>query len=156
MNHLAGAGGGFDVYAGIPIYERLRSLGKKVFLANLSFVSLATTDAQPLTRGLYAVKPTTTGASPNRTVSASPSRWQNATSQERFRTSSALSDRSRSWPVCCSPVLGQFPRLSQSSPSQRPSLSSRSQKTPRPLLGRLGRLDAPELPREGATDECYS
>jgi hypothetical protein len=58
---VAGAGGGFDVYAGLPLYERLRSLGKKVFLANLSFVSLATTDAQPLTRGLYAVKPTTTG-----------------------------------------------------------------------------------------------
>ena len=58
---VAGAGGGFDIYAGLPMYERLRSLGKKVFLANLSFVNLATTDAQPLTRGLYAVKPTTTG-----------------------------------------------------------------------------------------------
>src|ERR1700747_3175050 len=61
MNHLAGAGGGFDVYAGIPIYERLRSLGKTVFLANLSFVSLGTTSAQALTRALYAVEPTTTG-----------------------------------------------------------------------------------------------
>lgn len=39
---VAGAGGGFDVYAGLPIYERLRSLGKTAFLANLSFVSLAT------------------------------------------------------------------------------------------------------------------
>jgi hypothetical protein len=114
------------------MYERLRSLGKKVFLANLSFVSLATTDAQPLTRGLYAVKPTTTGASPNRTVSASPSRWQNATSQERFRTSS------------------DFATITTAAGS------GSSQKTPRPLLGRLGRLDAPELPREGATDECYS
>ena len=50
---VAGAGGGFDVYAGLPIYERLRSLGKKVFLANLSFVSLGTTSAQALTQALY-------------------------------------------------------------------------------------------------------
>jgi hypothetical protein len=33
---VAGAGGGFDVYAGLPIYERLRGLGKEVFLGNLS------------------------------------------------------------------------------------------------------------------------
>ena len=58
---VAGAGGGFDVYAGIPIYERLRLLGKKVFLANLSFVPLGTTNSQPLTRALYAVESTTTG-----------------------------------------------------------------------------------------------
>jgi len=58
---VAGAGGGFDVYAGLPIYERLRSLGKKVFLANLSFVSLGNTNAQALTRALHVVEPTTTG-----------------------------------------------------------------------------------------------
>jgi len=58
---VAGAGGGFDVYAGLPIYERLRSLGKRVFLANLSFVSLGTTSAQALTQALYVVEPTTTG-----------------------------------------------------------------------------------------------
>jgi hypothetical protein len=58
---VAGAGGGFDVYAGLPIYERLRLLGKKVFLANLSFVPLGTTNAQGLTRALYVVEPTTTG-----------------------------------------------------------------------------------------------
>jgi len=57
---VAGAGGGLDVYAGLPIYERLRLLGKKVHLANLSFVSLGTTNAQALTRALYAVEPTTT------------------------------------------------------------------------------------------------
>jgi len=68
---VAGAGGGFDVFAGIPIYEHLRSLGKKVFLANLSFVSLGSTDAQPLTRALYAVESTTTGSDiyfPERTL----------------------------------------------------------------------------------------
>jgi hypothetical protein len=58
---VAGAGGGFDVYAGLPIYERLRSLGRKVFLANLSFVSLPSTNAHKLTRALYLVEPTTTG-----------------------------------------------------------------------------------------------
>lgn len=49
------------VYAGLPIYERLRLLGKKVFLANLSFVPLGTTGALPVTRALYAVDSTTTG-----------------------------------------------------------------------------------------------
>jgi len=68
---VAGAGGGFDVYAGLPIYERLRALGKQVFLANLSFVHLGTTSAKPLTRALYAVDPTTTGSDiyfPERTL----------------------------------------------------------------------------------------
>jgi hypothetical protein len=68
---VAGAGGGFDVYAGLPIYERLRSLGKQVFLANLSFVCLGDTNAQTLTQALYAVEPTTTGADvyfPERTL----------------------------------------------------------------------------------------
>ena len=37
---VAGAGGGFDVYAGLPIYERLRRLGKQVWLANLSFTAV--------------------------------------------------------------------------------------------------------------------
>lgn len=60
---VAGAGGGFDVFAGLPIYERLRLLGKKVFLANLSFVSLGTTGAKALTRALYEVEPATTGHS---------------------------------------------------------------------------------------------
>jgi hypothetical protein len=58
---VAGAGGGFDVYAGLPVYERLRLLGKKVYLANLSFVSLGATNAHALTRGLYAVEPGTNG-----------------------------------------------------------------------------------------------
>jgi hypothetical protein len=58
---VAGAGGGFDVYAGLPLYERLRLLGKKVYLANLSFVSLGTTNAHALARGLYAVEPSTNG-----------------------------------------------------------------------------------------------
>ena len=69
---VAGAGGGFDVYAGLPIYERLRLLGKSVFLANLSFVPLGTTNAQPLTRALYEVEAITVGSDayfPERTLS---------------------------------------------------------------------------------------
>lgn len=34
---IAGAGGGFDVFAGLPIYFTLRELGKTVHLANYSF-----------------------------------------------------------------------------------------------------------------------
>src|ERR1700722_12408298 len=37
---LAGAGGGFDVFSGLPLYFGLRSIGKKVYLANLSFSHL--------------------------------------------------------------------------------------------------------------------
>jgi hypothetical protein len=58
---VAGAGGGFDVFAGLPIYQRLRSLGKQVFLANLSFTYLGGTDARALSLGLYEVEPTTSG-----------------------------------------------------------------------------------------------
>src|ERR1700687_3610039 len=58
---VAGAGGGFDVFAGLPIYERLRLLGKQVFLANLSFVSLGNTGAKALTRALFEVEASTTG-----------------------------------------------------------------------------------------------
>ena len=34
---IAGAGGGFDIYSGLPIYFTLRDLGKTVHLANYSF-----------------------------------------------------------------------------------------------------------------------
>ncbi|MFJ2782113.1 DUF1152 domain-containing protein [Kitasatospora sp. NPDC087315] len=37
---IAGAGGGFDVYAGLPIALALRAAGKEVHLANLSFSHL--------------------------------------------------------------------------------------------------------------------
>lgn len=41
---IAGAGGGFDVFCGLPLYFGLRAAGKEVFLANLSF-SVLTADA---------------------------------------------------------------------------------------------------------------
>ncbi len=57
---IAGAGGGFDVHSGLPIYERLRSLGKRVFLANLSFTYLGGTNARALTPALFAIDTSTT------------------------------------------------------------------------------------------------
>jgi hypothetical protein len=37
---IAGAGGGFDIFAGLPIYFTLRDMGKNVHLANYSFSRL--------------------------------------------------------------------------------------------------------------------
>jgi hypothetical protein len=37
---IAGAGGGFDVFSGLPLYFGLRAAGKQVHLANLSFSRL--------------------------------------------------------------------------------------------------------------------
>ena len=34
---LSGAGGGFDIYQGIPLYFTLKAMGKEVFLANYTF-----------------------------------------------------------------------------------------------------------------------
>jgi hypothetical protein len=34
---IAGAGGGFDVFSGLPLYFGLQTEGKQVHLANLSF-----------------------------------------------------------------------------------------------------------------------
>jgi hypothetical protein len=68
---VAGAGGGFDVYAGLPVYERLRSLGKDAYLANMSFTYLGGTNAPSMSLGLYAVEPTTIGSDsyfPERTL----------------------------------------------------------------------------------------
>ena len=45
---IAGAGGGFDVYAGLPLYVALRAAGRDVFLANLTFTYLGETDARYL------------------------------------------------------------------------------------------------------------
>jgi hypothetical protein len=44
---VAGAGGGFDVYAGLPLAFTLLSVGKKVFFANLSFSDLRGLHREP-------------------------------------------------------------------------------------------------------------
>lgn len=79
---LAGAGGGFDVYAALPLYARLRALGKRVHLANLSFTYLGGTQAKQLTRALYAVDANTGGGEdyfPERTLARFLSRDGEAT-----------------------------------------------------------------------------
>jgi hypothetical protein len=42
---VMGAGGGFDVFAGLPLLFALRDAGKEVHLANVSFTNLETTTA---------------------------------------------------------------------------------------------------------------
>ena len=59
---LAGAGGGFDVFAGLPLFFALRAAGKQVFLANLTFTYFGETDAPLLAPNLRVVTPETTGA----------------------------------------------------------------------------------------------
>ena len=58
---IAGAGGGFDVYAGLPLAHALWRRGQTVHLANLSFTDLHNTDAARLAPALYVVTPSTTG-----------------------------------------------------------------------------------------------
>lgn len=43
---VAGAGGGFDVYAGLPLAHALRAQGKQVHLANLAFSDLDRLDIE--------------------------------------------------------------------------------------------------------------
>lgn len=58
---LIGAGGGFDVYVGLPLYFWLRNSGKAVHLANLSFTELGFCDGERLTPSLMKVVPGTSG-----------------------------------------------------------------------------------------------
>ncbi len=59
---IAGAGGGFDVYAGLPLAFSLLSEGKRVFLANLSFSDLRGLHPEPwLSEHLATVGPYPTG-----------------------------------------------------------------------------------------------
>lgn len=71
---VAGAGGGFDVYAGLPIAFALRSLGKEVHLGNLTFSTLASHDGEWLADGLAVITPDSAGPDdyfPERTLA----RW---------------------------------------------------------------------------------
>jgi hypothetical protein len=53
---LAGAGGGFDIYAGIPIYFALKNMGKNVVIGNYSFTSLQSTTAEAVFPHCYKIK----------------------------------------------------------------------------------------------------
>lgn len=52
---LAGAGGGFDIFSGLPLYFGLRNLGKQVHLANLSFSPLSETTGRWLSPAVVEV-----------------------------------------------------------------------------------------------------
>ena len=52
---IAGAGGGYDVFCGLPLYFSLRAQGKEVFLANLSFSDLSDFAADEIADGLVPV-----------------------------------------------------------------------------------------------------
>ena len=59
---IAGAGGGFDVYAGIPLAVALRAQGKEVHLANLAFSDLNRLDLDDwLFPGVARVRPGSAG-----------------------------------------------------------------------------------------------
>lgn len=72
---VAGAGGGFDIYAGLPLALALRAQGRTVHLANLSFATLELLDLDVwLAPGVAAVTARTTGLDeyfPERTLA----RW---------------------------------------------------------------------------------
>ena len=52
---IAGAGGGFDIFSGLPLYFTLRESGRDVHLANLSFSSLIPSVGRWLTPTLVEV-----------------------------------------------------------------------------------------------------
>ncbi|GAA2095223.1 DUF1152 domain-containing protein [Actinomadura alba] len=72
---VAGAGGGFDVYAGLPLALALSDAGRTVHLANLSFTALYGLDADVwLDQDVAAIGPETAGPEryfPERTLA----RW---------------------------------------------------------------------------------
>ncbi len=60
---VAGAGGGFDIFCGLPLYFGLRQAGRRVHLANLSFSHLRGSSARELAPGLFEVAAGLRGAS---------------------------------------------------------------------------------------------
>lgn len=60
---IAGAGGGFDVFAGLPIYFALRDKRVSVHLANLSFSRLDIVDGPRLSASVVEVFPESSGPS---------------------------------------------------------------------------------------------
>ena len=58
---LAGCGGGYDIFCGLPLYFGLRGLGKTVHLANLSFSRIAGSTGRKLPGGMVEVNAQTQG-----------------------------------------------------------------------------------------------
>ena len=56
---IAGAGGGFDIFCGLPLYFWLKNAGKTVHLANLSSGALGFCDAENPAPALWRITPQT-------------------------------------------------------------------------------------------------
>lgn len=52
---LVGAGGGYDIYCGLPLYHYLENQGKQVFLASLNFGVPDTTWGREVSKGLFEI-----------------------------------------------------------------------------------------------------
>jgi len=52
---LAGAGGGFDIYSGIPLYFNLKKQGKNVVIGNFSFTWLSDTTSKQVFPNCYKI-----------------------------------------------------------------------------------------------------
>ena len=59
---IAGAGGGYDIFSGLPLYFGMRNAGKTVHLANLSFSQLYGSDGKRLGEALVEVTHQTEGS----------------------------------------------------------------------------------------------
>lgn len=59
---IAGAGGGFDIFSGLPLYFGLREMGKRVHLANLAFSDVHSSTGRRLASSLVEVTATTEGS----------------------------------------------------------------------------------------------
>jgi len=60
---VAGAGGGFDIFSGVPLALHLRASGRDVVLGNLSFVDLKQTNCEAIDPCAFLVTPETTDRS---------------------------------------------------------------------------------------------
>lgn len=59
---LVGAGGGFDIFCGLPLYFALRALGKEVHLANVSFSALHKADGEWVAPSILEVTESSQGS----------------------------------------------------------------------------------------------
>jgi hypothetical protein len=78
---VAGAGGGYDLYAGLPLFLYLQSRAEAVHLGNTSFAALGPRSGRRLTAALTRIDADTTGSDdyfPERTLS----RWFRAHGQD--------------------------------------------------------------------------
>lgn len=56
---IAGCGGGYDIFSGLPLYFNLTAKGKNVVMVNLSFTNLSSMELEKYCDGCYIVKNST-------------------------------------------------------------------------------------------------